>query len=95
MAITLTAINATISDERRNVDLPSYIKDAAMIKASQEFRLLANRAAVAALNGLHEVEDVLGYVEAAMVMALRIGYRIKEQEIGAQELEVFFNEQLG
>lgn len=90
--MTLTAIDATISNDRRNLDLREYIKDAAVIKASKEFKTLVNRTTLIAIDKLQQVEDVMSYVEAAMVIALRMGYKVKEQEIGSQELEAFFGE---
>jgi hypothetical protein len=91
--MTLTSIESVISGDRRELDLVDFVKKANLIKSSKEFQRIVNNAAIAGMNEGMFAPDAVKTVETLMVIALWTGYRVKEQEIGAAELEAFFGDE--
>lgn len=88
--MTLTALNAVISNDRRNLDRAAFVRDCKVIQASREFMDFVEKAvAIGVAEGLF-APAAATLVRTAMVTCLQTGYKVRDQEIGASELEAFF-----
>lgn len=95
--MTTNTIDTVISNDRRNIDRQQVMKTMQMIKKSEEFYKLVNATSALGLSYLEleptdNVSAMIQFVENTMALALDIGYRTKEQEIGTAEMERMFPE---
>lgn len=90
----LAIVDAVFSEDKQKIDHGNFAQAAVVIKQSSEFRrIVQNALAVGKKDQLFAANPELdAIIQTLMIMMIWTGYRIHEQEVGAMELEAFFNE---
>jgi len=93
--MNLISIDAVLNDQRLNGNKAEISKAMQLLKRSQEFYRIVNATTNVGLNHLGvepatHVKPMLEFVENVMALAIELGCKIHEQEIGTRELEAFF-----